>query len=80
MSRVLKQRITEQIVLNKSMMDEANMGDEVEVIIQEGAIFILPVVKEEVWGLLKSLGENAVEGILKDPSENHNQYIYGERK
>lgn len=80
MSRVLKQRITEQIVLNKSMMDEANMGDEVEVIIQEGAIFILPVVKEEVWGLLKSLGENAVEGILENPSENHNQYIYGERK
>ncbi len=80
MSRILKQRISNRIVLGKSVIDEANIGQDVEVIIQEGAIFILPAVKRKGWELLKTFGEDAVEGVLDNPSEKHNQYLYGERK
>lgn len=75
MSRILKQKINNRLVLGKSIINEANIGEDVEVIIQEGAIFILPSVKLKGWELLKKLGEDAVEGILNNPSENHDQYL-----
>jgi antitoxin component of MazEF toxin-antitoxin module len=77
---VLRQKINNRLVLGKSVISEANIGEDIDVIIQDGAIFILPSVKSEVWDLLKKLGEDAVEGVLNDPSENHNQYLYGEKK
>jgi hypothetical protein len=80
MSRILRQKINNRLVLGKSIINEANIGEDVEVVIQEGAIFILPSVKLEGWELLKTFGEDAVEGILTNPSENHNQYLYGEKK
>lgn len=80
MGRILRQKINNRLVLGKSIINEANIGEDVEVIIQEGAIFILPSVKLKGWELLKKLGEDAVEGILNNPSENHDQYLYGEKK
>ncbi|MEQ8186413.1 MAG: hypothetical protein ABRQ39_00460 [Candidatus Eremiobacterota bacterium] len=80
MSRILKQKINNRLVLGKSIINEADIGEEVELVIQKGAIFILPSVRLEGWELLKKFGEDAVEGILDNPSENHNQYLYGEKK
>ena len=77
MSRVLKQKISNKIVIGKSIIDEANLKKDIEIVIQKGAIFILPSVKEDGWKLLESVGEDAVEGTLDNPSEKHNDYLYG---
>jgi len=35
---------------------------------------------ETGWKLLEKLGENASEGKLENPSERHNEYLYGRGK
>ncbi len=80
MSTVLRQKISNRIVLGKALINEANIGRDVEVIVQEGAIFILPAIKPKEWELLKKLGEDAGDGVLKNPSERHNEYLYGVKK
>lgn len=80
MGTVLKQKISNRIVLGKALINEANIGKNVEVIVQEGAIFILPAVKPKGWELLKTLGEDAGVGVLENPSERHDDYLYGARR
>lgn len=80
MGTVLKQKISNRIVLGKALINEANIGKNVEVIVQDGAIFILPAVRPKGWELLKTLGEDAVNGVLENPSEKHNDYLYGVKR
>ncbi len=80
MSRLIKRRVPNSLVLGKSLVQQAELGDEVEIIIQKGAIFILPPVKSSGWKIWQSMGEDAEEGILHNPSESHDQYLYGAKK
>ncbi len=80
MEKTIKQKVSRRIVLGKSLIEQAGLGEEIEIIVREGAILILPVVKSTGWKLLESLGEDAVEGILENPSENHDHYLYGVKK
>ena len=80
MEKIIKQKITKRIVLGKSLIEQAGLGEEIEIIVQEGAILILPEVKSNGWKVLESLGSDAVEGVLKDPSERHDHYLYGAKK
>lgn len=77
MNRIIKQKATKRIVLGKTLIEQAGLRDEIELIVQEGAIHILSAVKPKGWKILESLGDDAVEGVLDNPSENHNNYLYG---
>ena len=48
-------------------------------LVQEGAIFILSSVKPQGWEVLETMGNGATEGVLKNPSEKHDHYLYGEK-
>jgi len=80
MEKIIKQKVSKRIVLGKSLIEQAGLGEEVEIIVQEGAILILPRVKSNGWKVLESLGRDAVEGVLEDPSERHDHYLYGAKK
>ncbi|HKJ82177.1 MAG TPA: hypothetical protein VJ954_09145 [Ignavibacteriaceae bacterium] len=80
MNSTIRKKISEGIVLESSILSQAGMQNEIDIEIQEGAIFILPVVKEEDWKVLASIGNDAVEGNLKNPSKNHDRYLYGDSK
>ena len=77
MSRTLEQTISNRLVLGKSILTEANLGEKVEIRIQNRSIMILPTIEKKGWNILKELGENAAEGKLENPSVNHDKYIYG---
>lgn len=72
--------VSNRIVLGKSIIAEAGLGEEIEILVQEGAIFILPAVKPDGWKALEALGKDATKGVLESPSEHHNHYLYGARK
>jgi hypothetical protein len=79
MRKIRKQNVTKQIVLSKALLSEAGLGRNVEIIVQDGAIFVLPAVKKRGWQLLEKLGQEAVEGKLDQPSRKHDSYLYGKR-
>lgn len=80
MNNIIKQNVSDRIVLGKSIINQAGLGSEIEIIIQEGIILILPSIKPKGWKVWRTLGEDAREGVLKNPSENHDQYLYGAEK
>lgn len=80
MKKIQKQNAAKQIVLGKSVLNEANLGKNVEIIVQNGAIVILPAVKKRAWRVLERLGEDAASGVLDQPSSNHDAYLYGKGK
>lgn len=80
MRKIHKQNVTKQIVLGKSVLNEARLGKNVEIIVRNGAILILPTAKKKGWQLLEKLGTDAAEGILDDPSQKHDLYLYGKRE
>lgn len=80
MNKTIKRKVSKRIVLGKSLLDQAGIGEEIEIIIQEGVILILPAVKSKGWEILESLGEDATEGVLENPSEQHDNYIYGGKR
>lgn len=77
MNKIIKRKASKRLILGKSLLGQAGIGEEIEIIIQQGAIFILPAVKPEGWKILESLGEDAAEGVLENPSEQHDHYLYG---
>ena len=79
MTRLIKQNVSIRIVLGRSIIDQAGLGAEIEILVQEGAIIILPSVKSKGWEVLETMGKDATEGVLKNPSEKHDYYLYGER-
>lgn len=80
MKKIQKQNAAKQIVLGKAVLSEAKLGKNVEIIVQNGAIVILPAVKKRAWQVLEKLGEDAVEGTLHEPSSKHDSYLYGKGK
>ena len=81
MNNTVRQKITDNnVVLDKSLLNQAGIHEEFDLVVQNGAIFILPVVKEEDWEILETFSKSAKEGKLEDPSENHDSYLYGEKK
>lgn len=80
MSTVFKQRISKRIVLGKSILDEAQLGQRIEIFVQSGSIIILPAARRRGWEVLGELGKDAKKGALKNPSERHNDYLYGKRR
>lgn len=77
MNKIIKQKRSKRIVLGQAILEKARLGKEIEILVQEGAIFILPAVKSKGWKVLESLGKNATAGTLKNPSEHHDDYLYG---
>ncbi|MEK7728718.1 MAG: hypothetical protein AAB354_09920 [candidate division KSB1 bacterium] len=80
MKKFQKQNAAKQIVLGKSVLDEAKLGKNVEIIVQNGSIVILPAIKKKAWRVLERLGEGAASGVLDEPSSNHDVYLYGKGK
>ena len=80
MSIVLKQKITDRIVLGKTILAEASIGKNVEIYVQNGSIVILPAAKKRGWNVLGELGKDATRGKLRNPSEKHNEYLYIEEE
>jgi hypothetical protein len=76
MTKIIRQNVSDRIVLGKSIINQAGLGKEVEILVQDGAIFILPSVKTKGWQVWEKLGSDAVEGALDNPSEKHNHYVY----
>jgi len=58
-SRTVEQTISNRLVLGKSILSEANLGEKVEIRIQNRSIMILPTIEKKGWNILKELGENA---------------------
>ncbi len=79
MRKIHKQNVTKQIILSKALLSEAGLGRNVEIIVQDGAIFVLPAVKKRGWQLLEKFGRDAIEGTLDRPSQKHDSYLYGKR-
>lgn len=77
MNYTLRKKISKRIVIGEPIISDANLGKDVEIIVQNNSIIILPAVDEEGWEILKNLGKNAVEGKLENPSVNHDKYLYG---
>lgn len=77
MRKIHKQNVTKQIVLGKSVLSEAGLGKNVEIIVQNGAILILPAARKKGWQVLEKLGRDAADGILENPSQKHDVYLYG---
>lgn len=77
MRKIHKQNVTKQIVLSKSLLSEAKLGKNVEIIVQNGAILILPAARKKGWQALEKLGKDAADGILENPVEKHDLYLYG---
>lgn len=77
MRKIHKQNVTKQIVLSKTLLSEAGLGKNVEIIVQNGAILILPAVKKKGWQVLEKLGKDATEGNWENPSQKHDLYLYG---
>ena len=80
MSNTVRKKISENVILDKSILNQAGIRNEIDIVVQDGAILILPVVKENAWKVLRSFGEDATAGSLENPSLNHDRYIYGESK
>ena len=80
MTKLIKQKVSNRIVLGKSIINQAGLGAEIEILVQEGAILILPSVKPKGWEVWESLGKDVAEGILDNPSERHNHYLHGEKR
>jgi len=76
MNYTLRKKISKRIVLGEPILSHANLGKDVEIIVQNNSIIILPAIDEEGWEILENLGKNAVEGKLEDPSVNHDKYLY----
>ena len=76
MRKIKKQNVNRQIVLGRALLNEAKLGKNLEITIQEGAILILPAAKRRGWQLLSKLGEDAAEGILTEPARNHDEHLY----
>ena len=79
MTKLIKQKVSNRIVLGKSIINQAGLGAEVEILIQNGAILILSSVKSKGWEIWAAIGNDAGEGVLDNPSERHDHYIYGEK-
>jgi hypothetical protein len=79
MRKIRKQNVTKQIILSKALLSEAGLGKNVEIIVQDGAILVLPAVKKGGWQLLEKLGKDAAEGTLDQPSQQHDLYLYGKQ-
>ncbi|MCG3157653.1 MAG: hypothetical protein DKINENOH_04289 [bacterium] len=77
MRKIQKKKVAKQLILGQSLLSEAKLGTNVEITIQKGAIIILPVAKKKGWQALAKLGEDAIEGVLDEPAQNHDSYIYG---
>jgi hypothetical protein len=75
-----KQNVKRQIVLGRTLLNEAKLGKNMEITIQDGAILILPEVKKKGWQLLAKLGEDASEGMLEEPARRHDDYLYGKKQ
>ena len=80
MTKLIKQKVSNRIVLGKSIINQAGLGAEVEIIVQNGAILILPSVKSKGWEVWADMGKDAVEGVLDNPSERHNHYLCRNKK
>ncbi len=79
MTKLIKQKVSNRIVLGKSIINQAGLGAEVEIIIQNGVILILPSDKSKGWEVWEAMGKDAVEDVLENPSERHDHYLYGEK-
>ncbi len=79
MSKTIKRKAAKRIVLGRSLLDEAGLGEDIEILVQEGAIFICSAVKPQGWKAWESLGKDAVEGKIANPSERHDHILYGEK-
>lgn len=80
MNSIIRKKISNGVVIENSLLNEAGIRNETDIIVHNGAIFILPVVKESDWNLLTRFGTDAEEGKLKNPSINHDLYLYGENE
>jgi len=76
MGRIIKRRIKDELTLERELLGEAGIEDEVEVKVEKGRIILMPVLSEKGWDLLRQLGKDAVEGRLENASERHNEYLY----
>ena len=76
MGRVLRRKITNTFTLGKKILKQAGIKDEVEVIVEDRRIILLPLPSDDGWELLQQLGKDAGEGKLEDVSEGHDEYLY----
>ena len=79
MNTTVRKKISDDIILDRALLNQAGLSNEIDIVVQDRAILILPAVKEEDWGALELLGKDAVDGALENPSENHDRYLYGDK-
>jgi hypothetical protein len=81
--------VQEGIWIDKRWLEQAGLGEKLQIVIQHGEIHILAALEvtqasdsvEDVWteeaiNVFRSLGQNADAGQLKDTSINHDHYLY----
>ena len=72
------------VLIEEALLAEAGIDQDYNVEIDVGKIILSSssqkVVEEEPtekgWDLWDMLGSSAVPGVLEDPSENHDKYLY----
>ena len=77
--------INKGVWIDQRWLQEAGLGPRLKIEMKEGEISIKPAIDiDEIkeispkgWEVLKTLGDNAPVGSLKNASRHHDQYLYG---
>ncbi len=83
-SKAFRVTLKKGVLIEEALLAEAGIERDYNVEIDAGRIILSSstqkVVEEEPtekgWDLWEMLGAKAVPGVLEDPSENHDKYLY----
>ena len=79
--------ITQGVWIDKRFLHKAGLGSRLQIEMGTGEIRIRTAseIAEEIkpsgkgWNTLKTLGDDAVSGCLKNAAQNHDRYLYGKQ-
>ena len=79
--------VRQGVWIDKRWLQKAGLGSRLQVEMKTGEIRIHAASKinndrvptEKGWSTLQTLGDNAVDGCMKNAAQNHDSYLYGKR-
>ena len=77
--------VSQGVWIDKRWLQKAGLGSRLQVEMRTGEIRIQTASKtnediepsEKGWHTFQTLGDNAVDGCMKDAAQNHDRYLYG---
>lgn len=78
--------VSKGIWIDEQHLADAGLGDQVAITVRPGEIRIVTAPREasgrpeDGWEVFRSLGRQAQEGQLANPSTDHDRYLYGQNR